>query len=191
MKPLKNMMVAFLIAMMTVQPAFGMTKVEVEGVAFERDLTARGESLELQGYGLLRYMIFIKAYVGALYLPPSVAPGDVLEPVAKRLELEYFHAIAKEDFDQATRVKIADNVTPFQLEQLQSRMKQLGAIYQDVQPGDRYSLTFVPGQGTELALNGKALGTIPGKDFARALFGVWLGANPIDDDFRDVLLGAR
>ena len=165
--------------------------VEVEGVTFKRELSYQGESLALQGYGLLRYMIFIKAYVGALYLPPSVAAIDVLEPVAKRLELQYFHAISKEDFDQATRVKIADNTTPFQLEQLQSRMDQLGAIYQDVEPGDRYSLTFVPGQGTELALNGKPLGVIPGQDFARAVFGVWLGANPIDDDFRDLLLGVR
>jgi len=189
MKPMTNMLIVLLIMVMTVLPAAAVTKVEIEGVAFQRNLTIRGEALELKGYGLLRYMVFIKAYVGALYLPPSVASSDVLEPVAKRLELEYFHAISKEDFDQATRVKIADNVAPIQLEQLQSRLDQLGAIYQDVQPGDRYSLTYVPGQGTELALNGKALGTIPGKDFARALFGVWLGANPIDDDFRDVLLG--
>jgi len=191
MKMIANTITFCLVALMTVQPAAAVANVEVEGVTFKRELSHRGESLELQGYGLLRYMVFIKAYVGAFYLPPSVAATDALEPVAKRLELQYFHAISKEDFDQSTRAKIADNTTPFQFEQLQSRMDQLGAIYQDVQPGDRYSLTFVPGQGTELALNGKLLGTIPGKDFARAVFGVWLGANPIDDDFRDLLLGVR
>jgi len=191
MKMMAQIMVICLVALMTVQPAAAVANVEVEGVTFKRELSYRGESLELQGYGLLRYMIFIKAYVGALYLPPAVASTDALEPVAKRLELQYFHAISKEDFDQATRAKIADNTTPFEYEQLQPRMDQLGAIYRDVNPGDRYSLTFVPGQGTELALNGRPLGTIPGNDFARAVFGVWLGANPIDDDFRDLLLGVR
>jgi len=191
MKMMAHILAFGLVALMTVQPAAALANVEVEGVTFKRELSYRGESLALQGYGLLRYMIFIKAYVGALYLPPSVAATDVLEPVAKRLELQYFHAISKEDFDQATRAKIADNTTPFQFEKLQSRIDQLGAIYQDVKPGDRYSLTFVPGQGTELALNGKPLGVVPGQDFARAVFGVWLGANPIDDDFRDLLLGVR
>jgi len=156
MKQITKIITLSLVALMAIQPAAADASVEVEGVSFKRDLIYRGETLELQGYGLLRYMVFIKAYVGALYLPPSVAATDVLGPVAKRLELQYFHAISKEDFDRATRVKIADNVTPFQFEQLKSRMDQLGAIYQDVQPGDRYSLTFVPGQGTELALNGKA-----------------------------------
>jgi len=178
-----------MVVLLVGQTVMAEAKVEIEGVSFKRTLEAGGVPLELRGYGLLRYMVFIKAYVGALYVAPDAGSTDVLAPVAKRLELEYFHAIKGEEFDRATRIKIADNVTPFQFEKLQPRIEQLGALYQDVQPGDRYSLTFLPGQGTELALNGKALGTIPGKDFARALFGVWLGADPIDDDFRDVLLG--
>ena len=189
MKRTIKILTVLLIALLIGHTAMAAAKVEIEGVSFKRTLDAGGVPLELRGYGLLRYMVFIKAYVGALYITPDAGSNDVLAPVAKRLELEYFHAIKGEDFDRATRIKIADNVTPFQLGKLQSRIDQLGALYQDVQPGDRYSLTFVPGEGTELALNGKALGTIPGKDFARALFGVWLGANPIDDDFRDVLLG--
>ena len=164
-------------------------EVRVEGVAFDRTVKAQGNHLQLQGYGLLRYMVFIKAYVGALYLPPTAGAGEVLDPVAKRLELQYFHAIKKADFAKATRIKIADNVEPGQSAQLRSRVDRLAALFEDVQPGDRYSLTFIPGRGTELALNGRVLGTIMGSDFARAIFAVWLGDNPIDTDFRDVLLG--
>lgn len=180
-----------LILLLAGSPTAALNQVEIEGVAFARSRTVSGTPLELQGYGLLRYMVFIKAYVGALYLPPAVPAADALGPVAKRLELQYFHAIKAADFGRATRAKIVDNVTPEQARQLDSRIDQLAAIYRDVQPGDRYALTFIPGRGTELRLNDSALGTIPGSDFASAVFSVWLGRNPIDTDFRDVLLGAR
>lgn len=191
MKMINQLFLSGVLLLLAAAPASAVNRVEIEGVAFERAVTANGTALELQGYGLLRHMIFIKAYVGALYLPPSAAAGDVLEPVAKRLELQYFHAIKKEDFAHATRIKIADNVTAEQVRRLGPRIDQLASMYKDVRPGDRYGLTFIPGRGTELALNDTVLGIVPGDDFARAIFSVWLGQNPIDVDFRNVLLGAR
>jgi len=185
----RNTILAGLLVLLAVPTTASVQAVRVEGVAFDRSVRAQGNQLELQGYGLLRYMVFIKAYVGALYLPPAAGAGEVLDPVAKRLELQYFHAIKKADFAKATRIKIADNVTPGQAEQIRGRVDRLAALFEDVQPGDRYSLTFIPGRGTELALNGRVLGVIEGSDFARAVFAVWLGDDPIDTDFRDVLLG--
>ncbi|MEJ2519407.1 MAG: chalcone isomerase family protein [Desulfuromonadales bacterium] len=55
--------------------------------------------------------------------------------------------------------------------------------------GDRYRLIYRPGTGTELRLNDRRLGTIPGDDFAVAYFSLWLGEQPIDKRFRDRLLG--
>lgn len=46
---------------------------------------------------------------------------------------------------------------------------------------DRYSLTYMPGVGTELALNDNPLGVIDGADFAAAYFRIWLGDHPIDN----------
>ena len=65
---------------------------------------------------------------------------------------------------------------------------KIDALYQDVEPGDRYALTYVPGAGTELAKNGEPLGVIPGADFASAYFAIWLGDDPIDASLRDQLL---
>lgn len=41
----------------------------------------------------------------------------------------------------------------------------------------------------EVAANGKALGTVPGKDFGDALMRVWLGPKPSDKALKDGLLG--
>ena len=171
-------------------PARSATSVTIEGVEFPKTMQIDDTRMSLNGVGLLRYMVFIKAYVGALYVPETVNWEDVLDPIAKRLELEYFHSIKKEDFAKATRLKIEDNVSPGEMAALKESIDRLAEMYRDVEPGDRYALTFVPGSGTQLALNGEVLGTIPGEAFSRAVFSIWLGRDPIDTDFRDLLLGA-
>jgi hypothetical protein len=169
-------------------PAVASLSVAVDSVRFDTSVDVMDQRLHLHGAGLLKVMVFIKAYAGALYLPESVPSDQVLKPVAKQLVLEYFHPIKGEDFAKATRKKIADNVTADQVNGLQARIDNLAALYRDVKPGDRYALTYIPDEGTTLSLNGESLGSIPGDDFARAVFAIWLGANPIDQKFRDQLL---
>ena len=64
-------------------------------------------------------------------------------------------------------------------------------MYEDVKPGDRYSLTYIPGKGTELALNGEPKGIVEGSEFAAALFSIWLGKKPIDESFKKQILDLK
>ena len=75
-------------------------------------------------------------------------------------------------------------------ESLKPRLEKLNALYRDVQPGDRYSLTYVPGKGTELALNEEPLGIIEGAEFASALYAMWLGEKPMNKSFKQQVLGS-
>jgi len=49
--------------------------------------------------------------------------------------------------------------------------------------------TYLPGVGTSVELGGAVVDTIPGADFAHALFAIWLGPDPVDARFRTALLG--
>ena len=49
----------------------------------------------------------------------------------------------------------------------------------------RVEVSCEEGEGMSLDYNGERLGTIPGADFARDYFGIWLGAAPLNEDFRD------
>lgn len=160
----------------------------VEGVRFSERIQAGSVELELRGAGLLRYMVFIKAYVAAFYLPEGVPSAEALTDVPKHLEIEYFHAIAAADFAKATRSGIARNVSMTGNERLKPAVEELNSLYRDVRPGDRYSLTYLPGQGTTLALNGTALGTVAGADFAAGLFAIWIGPAPLDEGLKQTLL---
>ena len=187
MKRHLNLVASILLLFLTVAPV--SKAAVIEGIAFDDTYPIQDTELQLQGYGLLRYMLFIKAYVGAFYMLPGTDATQALSATPRRLELSYFHAITAEDFAEATRQKMADNVSPETMDALAERLARFNSLYRDVQPGDRYALTYLPERGTELALNGRPLGRIEGDDFAAAVFAIWLGANPIDTDFRDALLG--
>ena len=162
--------------------------VEIEGIRFSESFKAEGKNLRLTGVGLLRYWGF-KAYTGALYLEKGTPVDSILADTAKRIELEYFRAIKGKDFGPATDKSIAKNVDPQTYERLRPQIDYHNSLYEDVQPGDRYSLTYIPGRGTELALNGKPKGIVEGAEFAQAVFSIWLGPKPISNSFKKQILG--
>lgn len=162
---------------------------EIEGVRFADQLQVGPVTMRLNDVGLMRYRYVIKAYVAALYLGEGVGPTEVLADAPKRLEIEYFYAIQATGFANATEQGLAANVPAETLAALRPRIDRLNALYRDVKPGDRYALTYLPGVGIELALNGAPLGTIAGADFAAAIFAIWLGPNAIDASLKAQLLG--
>ena len=160
------------------------------GVAFAPERRVDGRVLTLRGTALLRWMLFAKAYAGAFYLAEQADTANALGEAPRQLVLHYFHAIPAADLAEATDAMIRKNAAPDQYQRLKPKIEQINALYRDVAPGDRYSATYIPGTGTTLALNGKPLGTVPGKAFATAYFAIWIGDKPIDKKFRDNLLGA-
>ncbi len=174
----------FLVLVVTAEGA-----VVIHDVEFSKTVQENGVELPLRGAGLLTYLIFYKAYVGAFYLPEAVPSQNALGDVPRCLVLEYFHGIKAEDFARATTRKIKDNLDDEAFTAVEDRVAQFNALYRDVQPGDRYALAYIPGQGTTLRLNDKPLGRIEGDDFARAVFAIWLGERPIDKGFKRRLLG--
>ena len=160
----------------------------IEGVEFADHVDLGGTRLALHGLALLRYRVLFKGYVAALYLEPAVPAERVLGDVPRRLEIEYFWSIPASGFVEATFEGIERNVDPATFRALQPHIERFGRLYADVHPGDRYQLTYLPGRGTELAKNGEMLGVVEGADFARALFSIWLGAEPFDESLKGQLL---
>ena len=178
----------FLLILCSTTFALPLSAAQVEGISYSDNFAAENINLRLTGAGLLRYWGF-KAYTGAFYLEEGASIEDVLSDRAKRIELEYFRAIKGKDFGPATNKSIAKNVDSGTFNRLRPQIEYHNSLYEDVQPGDRYSLTYVPGRGTELALNGEPKGLIEGAEFAAAVFSIWLGPKPINDSFKNQILG--
>ncbi len=110
-----------------------------------------------------------------------------LDEVPKRPEVEYFRAVDAPDFGHPTEELLARSLPPAEHAALRDRLAYLHAHYEDIEPGDRYALTYLPGVGTELSKNGRRLAVVTGSDFAVACFSMWLGDDPIDTGLRDSL----
>ncbi len=169
--------------------------VSVEGVEFEKAVSrsdGRGQDLVIHGVGLLRYKLLFRAYVAALYLPDGTPGAAAMGDVPKRLEISYFWAIEGDDFGRAANQLLAQQRSAAQLEPLRDRLATMHGAFRSIEAGQRYALTYEPGVGTVLSLDGEALATIPGADFAEAYFGIWLGERaPLDAGLRDELLGGN
>ena len=146
------------------------------------------DELKLNGVAVLKWAMLFDVYAGALYLPAGVGGQAWSDDVAKRLELSYFREIEAKGFAEASDKILQDNLLPAECQNLAKRLQDFYGLFRDVKPGDRYSINYLPEQGTELRLNEQPLGRVAGADFAAAYFGLWLGAEPISKGFRDRLL---
>ncbi|MEX2174420.1 MAG: chalcone isomerase family protein [Pirellulaceae bacterium] len=162
---------------------------QVGRVRFEDQVRAGSTLLHLQGAGLVYYRSLIKGLAAGLYLDERTKPQDILADVPKRIEIEYFWSLKATTISGALAKPLAANVPAARLAALQEKVDRLHAAMVNVQAGDRYALTYVPGIGTWLSHNGKTLQTIPGAEFAAAYFSIWFGDQPMDPKLKRQLLG--
>ena len=180
---------ALLALLLLVPRPSGADTVKVNGMEFPLFYEVDEARLELRGAAVLRWARLVDLYAGAFYLPGKIDAKDWRKDVNKQLELCYFRSIPAKGFVEASQDHLQETLSAESLNSIQSRLDDLYRLFRDIGPGDRYTLTYTPDVGTVLSLNGEPLGSIPGADFAEAYFGIWLGENPLNNNFRDRVLG--
>ncbi|MGP9765345.1 chalcone isomerase family protein [Halomonas sp. AOP13-D3-9] len=183
----RTVQLSLLLAGLLLMPWAMASSVTEKGEVFERTVEEHGQRYRLIGSGLFRYMIWT-AYAGAYYQLEGETQPQPLGDVPRRLELAYFHAIEASDFAEATTETLQKSLTAYEFSQLEADINAFNQSYQDVEPQDRYVLSW-DGGTLRLALNGDTLFEGGNADLASAMFGIWLGERPLGEDFRDALLG--
>ena len=164
---------------------------EVAGITMPAVLSGAGVNLLLNGMGVRREKVFFKAYVIALYLekPTADAQTAIQTNDAKCVVMTMLRDIGREMFIHAVESGIIRNSGPV-MPILRARLDLLEQALPDLRKGDVLELTWVPDTGTLVRGQGRTM-TIPGKDFADALFAVWLGPNPVEVALKRALLGGK
>jgi hypothetical protein len=160
------------------------------GQEFSSRVEAAGTTLNLVNAAPFHFAVVFHLYVAALYLPEGIPTAQVLEDVPKRLEIAYARPVSRDLFVSAAERSLARILSADELARLRPRIDGMHRLFMDVKAGDRYALTYRPGEGTVLALNGRALGSVAGADFARAYFGIWLDEKTLKPGLRAALLRA-
>ncbi len=163
---------------------------EAGGVNFPDTVSAQGKELKLNGVGL-RKKLFIKVYAVGFYLetPTQDAGQAVSSDQVKRVRMSMLRDLDKKSISDAIVSGFKTNAGD-KLPALQQRLDTFTSAIPDLKKGDNLVLTYVPGKGTtiESGKSGQEI-AVEGKDFADALFSVWLGKSPVDDGLKNGMLG--
>ncbi len=166
---------------------------EVAGVTLADTASVGGQALVLNGAGV-RIKVFFRIYVGSLYLPRKA--GDLAGVLAKgprRIQMNLLRDLTADQLVGALVGGLNDNNSPAELAAVKAPTDQLVRMLTQfrgvaVKEKDVLTLDFVDG-GTKLALNGEAIGVVPGEAFNGALTRVWLGDRPPEQDLKKAMLG--
>ena len=175
-------------------PARAQTAADVAGVRFPPTATVGGTPLLLNGAGL-RTRFVVKVYTAGLYLAAkaNTPEGVLAAPGAKRLHVVMLRDIDGNDLGKLFTRGMQDNSSredfgksiPGTL-----RMAELFSAKKRLAQGENFSVEWLPGQGTQILINGKSQGDpIREPEFFNALLRIWLGPNPADAALKEALLG--
>jgi hypothetical protein len=161
---------------------------DLAGASLPETLSAGGKTMKLNGLGLRKKSI-IKVYVGALYLAsPAKDAGAILAAdQAKAIRLHFLRNLKKEQlveaFQEGFEANATDKAGP------KAAFDKMLTLIRDVKDGETLTFTYVPGKGTTLQIGNEELGVFLGKDFADAVFSIWLGPKPPTEDLKKGMLG--
>jgi long-chain acyl-CoA synthetase len=181
---------AALIAALLAAP--GLHAAEVAGVKVDDSLRVGGSELLLNGAGL-RSKLFIKVYVGALYVgQKSTSPAAIFDsPQPRRMVMRLLRDLDAETLASAMDEGLKNNLSPAELADMKTQAEQLAGIMKAIgkaREGDTIAIDF-SADGVAVSLNGETRGKVAGPGFAKALLKVWLGDKPADASLKKALLG--
>jgi hypothetical protein len=120
--------------------------------------------------------LFVDVYIAALYLHGrAVEEREVLaSSAAKRLSMYVLHPEVRAEklVEALMRGFPAGRLA----EDLRSLMDLAASKIRTLRKGDTVHLDYIPGEGTELRVNGRLLTTIEHDEFYENLLKMWLGA---------------
>ena len=171
--------------------------VEIEGVKIDDQVTlANGvPELALNGAGVRHKFVFLKIYIGSLYLTQKKKDNEAIfaDPGPKRVSMHILSSeVTAPDLISSMNNALAANLLPHELALLEKRIRDLNTVMSQIKvinKGSVVNLDYLPDVGTRVIVDGQERITIPGEDFFRAMLHIWIGNKPVDGRLRDAMLG--
>ena len=151
----------------------------------------QGAKLMLNGQGT-RVKFFMKVYDTSLYLGSASSNAEEIldsdEAMAIRLDVTSTMVTIdamKDALNEGLVKSTGNNTGPIteEIEQL------ISTFTGDVTDSDFFEFIYMPDAGTNVLKNSTYIDTIPGIEFKKAFFGIWLSKNPIQKNLKKAMLG--
>ena len=187
---LKKTIILFLF--ISLLPVSNLWSKEISGITMPDKLSADGQEMILNGAGV-REKFFMDIYVGGLYLQEkSSNAADIIKaktPMAIRLHI-VSGLVSSEKMSDATREGF-EKATDNDLSGIEDKVDRFIALFkqEEITKKDVFEFIYQPDRGVKVYKNEKHLDTLEGYDFKKALFGIWLSDDPVQDSLKEGMLG--
>lgn len=164
---------------------------DFKGVNFPDTIQVGTDSCVLNGIGI-RKKLMVEAYYSGLYLKKPTGNAEevissdeskavLMHVVYKEIPADKWQEGWKEGFSVT-----ASNAQP----ELKKSIDQFISFFNEpIRKGEQVLIKYDPAKGTEVIIKGKSKGVIPGKDFMKALWGIWFGNKPASTELKAGMLG--
>ena len=167
-------------------------QIVFEGVTLPRTMKFENKTLQLNGAGS-RSKMWVEVYIQALYLSQfsQNAKEIINDNTEMSIRIEITSALVSSGkLTRAMHVGFEKSAGE-NFEVLKPKMELLkGYLADEIKRGDVFELTYNPiDSSIWVVKNGELKGKVPGFDFKKVFFGIWLGDNPVDEELKNSLLG--
>jgi len=190
---IRKVFIAMMVVLMVSSVAAAM---ELEDVKVPETFEAGDQLLVLNGAGV-RNVFLNDVYVSGLWLENPSTDGNAIaaadEPMAIRIHvLNDFFASSKNisnAFTKGFRYALPKgDLTPVK-EELD---RLLAAFSDEITDGEEFDIVYIPGKGTSIYKEGVLKDTIPGLEFKKLLFGIWISDKAtVNDDLKEGMLAGK
>jgi len=173
---------------------FSQEKFSLNGVTVPRTIDFENQKLQLNGFGT-RTKFWTEVYVQALYLTVlSEDAKDILDSdtnMGIRLQITS-SLVNSQKLSKSLHKGIIKSIGEENLPKFKTQLDLLEKLLnrEATVENDAFNLIYSSTEKSILVYKNNQLeGRIPGFDFKKAFFGIWLSDNPVDAELKDALLG--
>ena len=146
--------------------------------------------MSLLGVGLrTKTILKVKVYAIALYVADTALAGSLKGKSGPAL----YRELVWGDYPKEVHLRLVRDVSASQMQESirealenadKGRMDTFASYFGDIKTGEEYVLRWTPGGTLETLAKGTPKPSIADKTFAAAVFGIWLGEEPIQEDVK-------
>ena len=168
--------------------------VETANASAEQTVQVGGRHLRLNGAGVGTRLLF-KVYAMGLYLPDRrETVQDILkQDEPRRMVIKMLRNVDSASFSEVLMEYVREDgaeLKPHVIGSMLYLARLISEQPQGLRTGDTLTLDWIPGTGTVIELNKRAVSEpMRGADFYTALLNIWLGEKPADPLLKTHLLG--
>lgn len=168
------------------------SQIDIDGVIVPRNIEFKNKTLTLNGVGG-RSKMWVEVYVQALYLSQLTQDAAYIiesnTEMAVRIEIK--SSLVSSNKLSRNLNNGFEKSSPETINKLRPKIELFQSMLTDkIVQNDVFSLIYNPTDTSVWVYKNDVLkGKIPGFEFKKALFGIWLSDKPVDEELKNNLLG--